>query len=345
MVEIEQRKPTRDVVRDSWRGSGDAPWIVISALVAALVLAPVTALAVIGSAGPGDLWPHLIANVLPTAFRVTALLLLGVGILVIAIGAGSAWLVTAYDFPGRRMLEWALLLPLAVPTYIIAFAYLDILHPIGPVRSTLRGLLGLAEPGSLWFPEIRSLAGCIVLFGLVLYPYVYLSTRALFAMQAAGLVDAAETLGARRRPIFFRIALPLARPAIAVGTSLALMEALNDIGASEFLGVRTLTVSIYATWINRSNLAGAAEIALLMLVIVVALILIERWARRRQTLRDDNAPVANADSAHSDRWRRLARPVARFAAGAVRIRDSGKLSRRRSAQAHPLHRHRPGDLC
>jgi iron(III) transport system permease protein len=282
MTDVEHRKPTRDIVGDSWRGSGDLLWIGLAALVAALVLAPVAALALIASEGAGDLWPHLLANVIPTAFRVTGILLVGVGILVILIGAGTAWLVTAYDFPGRKILDWALLLPLAVPTYIIAYAYLDILHPIGPVQSTLRALLGLERPGDLWFPDIRSLGGCIVLFGLVLYPYVYLSTRALFLMQAAGLIEAAETLGARRRPVFFRIALPLARPAIALGTSLALMEALNDIGASEFLGVRTLTVSIYATWINRTNLAGAAEIALLMLAIVIALILLERWARRQR---------------------------------------------------------------
>lgn len=282
MTHTEYRKPMLDIVSDSCRGSGDRLWTGVSVVVAILVLAPVAALIVIASEGAGDLWPHLIANVIPVAFRVTGLLLTGVGVLVIVIGAGSAWLVTAYDFPGRRILDWALLLPLAVPTYIIAYAYLDVLHPIGPVQTTLRAILGLERPGDLWFPDIRSLGGCIVLFGLVLYPYVYLSTRTLFLMQAAGLIEAAETLGAKRRPVFFRIALPLARPAIALGTSLALMEALNDIGASEFLGVRTLTVTIYATWINRTNLPGAAEIALLMLAIVVALLLIERWARRRQ---------------------------------------------------------------
>jgi iron(III) transport system permease protein len=267
---------------DRWRGAGGPVWLDAAGAVAVLVLAPVVALALIAAQGSGDLWPHLIQNVIPVAFRVTGLLLLGVGCLVIVIGAGTAWLVTAYEFPGRRILDWALLLPLAVPTYIVAYAYLDILHPIGPVQTALRALLGLEHPGDLWFPEIRSLAGCIILFGFVLYPYVYLTTRALFLMQAAGLVEAAETLGARRRPVFFRIALPLARPAIALGASLALMEALNDVGASEFLGVRTLTVSIYSTWINRSNLPGAAGIALMMLAVVVALILIERWARHRQ---------------------------------------------------------------
>jgi iron(III) transport system permease protein len=267
---------------DRWRGTDGGVWLVLSAIVAILVLAPVVSLGLIAARGSGDLWPHLLENVIPVAFRVTFILLLGVGLLVTAIGAGTAWLVTAYDFPGRKILDWALLLPLAVPTYIVAYAYLDILHPIGPVQTAIRAILGLASPRDLWFPEIRSMPGCIILFSLVLYPYVYLSTRALFLMQAAGLVEAAETLGARRRPVFFRIALPLARPAIALGASLALMEALNDVGASEFLGVRTLTVSIYSTWINRSSLPGAAQIALLMLVIIVGLIVVERWARRRQ---------------------------------------------------------------
>ena len=282
MAETEPDNPAGAGLFGRLRRSGDKSWLIVSAIVAALVLAPVVALALIAGQGSGDLWPHLIANVVPRAFQVTAILLVGVGVLVIAIGAGTAWLVSAFDFPGRRILDWALLLPLAVPTYIVAYAYLDILHPIGPLQTAIRGIFNIASPGDLWFPDIRSLPGCILLFGLVLYPYVYLSTRALFLMQAAGLVEAAETLGAKRGPIFFRVALPLARPAIAVGASLALMEALNDIGASEFLGVRTLTVSIYSTWINRTNLPGAAQIALLMLVIVVALIVVERYARRKQ---------------------------------------------------------------
>lgn len=265
-----------------WRRFDAGGWLTASAVVAGMVLVPVIALAVIAAAGSGDLWAHLIENVLPRSFGVTALLLLGVGAVVVAVGAGAAWLVTAYDFPGRKFVDWALLLPLAVPTYIVAFAYLDILHPIGPVQSTLRALLGITNPRDLWFPEVRSLGGAIVLFGFVLYPYVYLSTRALFLMQAAGLFEAARTLGANTNAVFFRIALPLARPAIAIGASLALMETLNDVGASEFLGIRTLTLSIYSTWINQSNLPGAAEIALVMLAIVLGLVTLERWARRRQ---------------------------------------------------------------
>jgi iron(III) transport system permease protein len=159
---------------------------------------------------------------------------------------------------------------------------MDLLHPIGPLQSGLRTLLGLSSPQDLRLPEVRSIGGCILVLGFVLYPYVYLTTRAMFLMQATGLLEAARTLGHGPRATFLRVALPLARPAIAVGTALALMEALNDIGASELLGVRTLTVSIYSTWVNRADLAGAAQIALAMLAVVVALLMIERAARRQQ---------------------------------------------------------------
>jgi iron(III) transport system permease protein len=264
-----------------WRGQPIA-WIAATTVLAALVAAPIGALVLIAARGSGDLWPHLFAYVLPVALRDTALLLAGVGVLVTAIGAGLAWLVTAYEFPGRRALDWALLLPLAMPTYIIAYAYLDLLHPIGPIQTTLRALLGLSDPRALWLPDVRSLGGCIALFAFVLYPYVFVATRAMFLMQAGSLLEASRMLGASRLRVLFAVALPLARPAIVIGTSLALMEALNDIGAAEFLGVQTLTVSIYATWINRSNLPGAAQIAMVLLVVIVVLILLERWARRHQ---------------------------------------------------------------
>jgi iron(III) transport system permease protein len=262
--------------------SGGRAWIVAAGIVAALVLAPVVSLVAIAARGSGDLWPHLAAYVLPNAVRETALLLAGVGFLVVVIGVGTAWLVATCRFPGRTLFDWALLLPLAVPTYIVAFAYLDILHPLGPVQSWLRALLGIASLRDFSLPDIRSIWGASVLLGFVLYPYAYLPARALFLMQSAPALEVARTLGASRTRTFFRVALPLARPAIVVGSTLALLEALNDIGASEFLGVRTLTVSIYATWLNRSSLPGAAQIALVMLAAVMGLLLFERWARRRQ---------------------------------------------------------------
>ncbi|MCX5515396.1 iron ABC transporter permease [Kaistia algarum] len=247
-----------------------------------MVLLPVLGLASQAALGSAGLWTHLLANVLPVALLDTLILLGGVALVAGLFGVALAVLVTAFDFPGRGALEWALLLPLAVPTYIIAYAYLDLLHPVGAFQGAIRALLGYASPRQFRLPDIRSMPGCIALLGLVLYPYVYLTTRILFLGQSANLVDAARTLGTSRWTVFWRVSLPMARPAIAVGVSLALMEALNDIGASEFLGVRTLTVSIYTTWVTRSDLPGATQIALLLLFLVIALVSLERWARRRQ---------------------------------------------------------------
>lgn len=262
-------------------------WFAASSVIALLVLAPVVALAFTAAGGSEGLWRELIAYVLPAAVRDTLVLLAGVALLTAVIGAGTAWLVTAYDFRGRGIVDWALLLPLAVPTYIVAFAYLDVLHPVGPVQTAIRAMLGIDSPRDFRLPEIRSMAGCVVLLGFVLYPYVYLTTRAMFLMQSASLIEVARTLGVRRGAMFFRVAFPLARPAIAVGLSLALLEALNDIGAAEFLGVRTLTVSIYTTWVTRSDLPGAAQIALAMLAVVMALVVVERYARRQRRYAND----------------------------------------------------------
>lgn len=257
-------------------------WSWGAALIALVVCAPLAALGWQALGASAGHWAHLAHYVLPQAAANTGLLLLGVAVLTAALGTGSAWLVSAYEFRGRRVLSWALLLPLAVPTYIVAFAYLDLLHPIGPVQGAIRALLGYDSPRQFRLPDLRSLPGAIFVLGFALYPYVYLTTRAMFMTQAANVLEAARTLGASRRAAFWRVALPMARPAMAVGLSLALLETLNDIGASEFLGVQTLTVSVYTTWVTRSDLASAAQIALAMLVIVVILILLERRGRRRQ---------------------------------------------------------------
>ena len=257
-------------------------WVVFSFVVGCLAVLPVLTIAITAISDTGTLWSHVLVNVLPQATRNTLTLLVGTGILVTVIGTGTAWLVTAYDFRGRGLLDWALLLPLAVPTYIMAYAYMDVLSPLGWIQNTIRAMLGYSSAREFRLPDIRAMWGAIVLFGFVLYPYVYLTTRAMFLTQASNLVEVSRTLGTRRSAIFWRVALPLARPAIAVGVSLALMEALNDVGAAQFLGVRTLTASVYTTWIIRTDLPGAAQIATAMLIFVITLILLERWARRRQ---------------------------------------------------------------
>ncbi len=209
-----------------------------------------------------------------------SLLLAGVAAVTIVIGVGAAWAVTTFQFPGRDALAWMLVLPLAIPTYIVAYIYVDLLDSYGPVQAMLRAAFGWKSAADYWFPSVRSLGGAILLMGLVLYPYVYLAARAMFQTQAAQFAEAARVLGARPFRLAMQISLPLARPAIAVGVALALLETLNDIGLSEYLGVQTLTLSIFSTWLNRNSLPGAAQIACVMLVFVAALIALERYGRR-----------------------------------------------------------------
>ncbi len=248
---------------------------------AALVVVPLANLLRIALAGDAEIWAHLWAYVVPVALRDTALLLAGVAALTAIIGSGSAWLITAYRFPGRNMLAWALALPLAMPTYIVAYIYVDVFEAFGPVQRALSAL-GLRPATASWYPDVRSLGGAVFVFSLVLYPYVYLAARAMFQTQSACLIEVARTLGATRLMLVRHVALPLARPALAVGLSLALLEALNDIGAAEYLGVHTLSISIFTTWLNRGSLPGAAQIACVMLIAIAGLIVLERWGRRER---------------------------------------------------------------
>ena len=250
---------------------------------ALLALTPLASLAVIALGQTGDIWLHLVRYVVPVALLQTALLLAGVAAVTITIGVGAAWAVTTFQFPGRDTLTWMLALPLAIPTYIVAYIYVDLLGSYGPVQSAMRAAFGYKTAAEYWFPSVRSLGGAILLMGLVLYPYVYLAARAMFQTQAAQFAEAARVLGARPFRLAMQISLPLARPAIAVGVALALLETLNDIGLSEYLGVQTLTLSIFTTWLNRGSLAGAAQIACVMLVFVAALIALERHGRRGRT--------------------------------------------------------------
>jgi iron(III) transport system permease protein len=266
--------------RRRWFGSAPLWSIGVVIAVGALVLAPLASLLAIAATGDLTLWTRLVADVLPAALADTVLLLGGVAIVTGAIGIGTAWLVTAHRFPGRDAFAWLLPLPLAVPTYITAYVYVEVFDAAGPLQMALRGLFGWTTRGDYWFPEVRSLPGCILVMSVVLYPYVYIAARAMFLTQSASMLEVARTLGATRGELFRTIAIPLARPALAVGLSLALLEALNDIGASEYLGVRTLTVSVFTTWLNRGSLAGAAQIACVMLAFVIALIAVERHGRR-----------------------------------------------------------------
>ena len=259
------------------------PWMVLGALaIAVLAVMPIVALVVIAFGGDPSIWPHLLSTVLPRSTWTTVLLMLGVGVLTAIVGVSSAWLVSMCRFPGRGALEWMLLLPLAVPTYVVAYAYVEILDSLGPVQVFIRALFGFQSARDYWFPDVRTLGGAIFVMSFVLYPYVYLTVRATFLMQSMCVLDVSRTLGKTAFGTFFHVALPLARPAVVVGVTLAAMECLNDIGAVQFLGVQTLTLSVYSTWTNRGDLAGAAQIACVMLVVVLFLIWLERRGRRLQ---------------------------------------------------------------
>ena len=254
----------------------------VAVATAILVAAPVISIISLAMHPAPDVWRDLMAYVLPGAMIDTALLLGGVGALALLIGAGTAWLISLHDFRGRAMLVWLMPLPLAIPTYLAAYVYADLFEPLGLVHRTLAIWLPLRDVvGAL--PNLRSMPGAIVVMGLVLYPYVYLSARTMFQFQSAEFAEAARTLGAKRWTVFWRVSLPMARPALAVGVALVSLETLNDIGASEYLGVRTLTVSIFTTWLNRGSLAGAAQLSCFMLAIVAGLIAIERYGRRYTT--------------------------------------------------------------
>ncbi len=257
-------------------------WTIGAVLLSCCVAAPIVAVFVIATGTGGEIWAHLFETVLPRYVQTTLALMIGVGLGTFILGTGTGWLVAAWDFPGRRIFEWALLLPLAVPGFVIAFVYTDILEYAGPVQGMLRALFGWTSPRDYWFPEIRSLGGAIAMLSLVLYPYVYLLSRAAFLEQSADVLEASRTLG--RGPVrnFLTVAIPLARPAIVIGISLALMETLNDFGTVDFFAVQTLTLGIFDVWLNQNSVAGAAQIASTMLVFVLCLILAERFSRRQQ---------------------------------------------------------------
>jgi len=257
-------------------------WVVGALIIAALVTLPVGAVFFLALFPEENIWGHLAATVLPGYIRTTLALMLGVSFGTLLIGVGTAWLVTMCRFPGRRFFEWALLLPFAVPAYVIAYVYTDLLEYAGPVQGVLRQWFGWQSMADYWFPEIRSLGGAISMMSLVMYPYVYLLARTAFLEQSPHLLDVSRILGLGPWRSFFRVSLPIARPAIAVGLALVMMETLNDFGTVDYFAVRTLTAGLYDVWLGMGNLGGAAQIACIMLIFVTLLITLERLGRRRQ---------------------------------------------------------------
>jgi iron(III) transport system permease protein len=251
-------------------------------LIATVASVPLIAVLYLALFPEENAWIHLASTVLPNYLKNTFILMFGVGLSTLCIGTGAAWFVTNYQFPGKRIFNWALLLPFAMPAYVIAYVYTDYLEYAGPLQSTLRAVFGWESAQDYWFPEIRSMGGAITMMSLTLYPYIYMLARAAFLEQSISLYYAARSLGSSPFSFFFRISLPIARPAIAVGLSLVLMETLNDFGTVDYFAIPTLTAGLYDTWLNMGNLGGAAQIAVVMVITVVLLIYLERYSRRKQ---------------------------------------------------------------
>ena len=250
-------------------------------VIAALVAVPIFSVAAnLFLGGTSDTWRHLADTVLPAYVLNTVLLCLGVSLGVMVVGVSTAWLVSIHDFPGRSVFEWALVLPLAVPAYVMAYTYTDLLQFVGPVQTWLRESFGL-QPGGYWFPDIRSVGGAITVFIFVLYPYVYLVARTAFLERASGMLEVGKSLGLGPWRSFFRISLPLARPAVAAGTTLALMETLADYGAVSYFGVQTFTTGIYRAWFSLGDHVAAAQLAASLLGVIVLLLFVERVSRGR----------------------------------------------------------------
>ncbi len=259
--------------------------------VAVLVLLPLMAITGLAfSAGEAGALAHLAQYVLAPALWQTLVLVTGVLAVALLVGVTTGWLIATYRFPGRDILGWALILPFAIPTYISAYAYVEAFDYFGPGQTAYRALLGFRMRSDYAFPEVRSMGGAIFVTSLVLYPYVYVAARAAFTTQGANLMDAARSLGCSRLDALRRVVLPVIAPVLAAGASLVVLETLNDIGASQYLGVNTLTVAIYTTWLSKGNLAGAAQIALITLAAVIGVLWLERALRnnRRFTLTSRN---------------------------------------------------------
>ncbi|WP_421322272.1 ABC transporter permease [Aeromonas veronii] len=257
-------------------------WMTGSWAIALLLGLPVIALLFSAFSAEGDLFRHLADTVLLDYLGNTLRLLVGVVLLSLLFGVPTAWLVAMCQVPGRRALQWALMLPMAMPSYIVAYVYTDLLDYSGPLQAGLRALFGWNSPADYWFPAIRSLGGAAWVLALVLFPYVYLLTRASFLEQSVSLIHSSRLLGCTPWQSFRRLSLPLARPAIMVAVSLVAMETLADFATVHFFAINTLTTAVYDTWLGYGSLATAAKLSCLMLLAVVLLIALERRSRSRQ---------------------------------------------------------------
>lgn len=256
-------------------------WSLGALAICVLVVAPILSVVVMAFNPVENIWPHLLATTLPRYFSNTLILMCSVGLLSAMVGTGAAWLVARYRFPGAGWIEWVLLLPLAIPAYVGAYALVDFLEYAGPVQTAMRSLTGWQTSRDYWFPEVRSTGAAVVVLSAALYPYVYLLSRAAFREQSANGEEVARSLGAGAFARFWRVGLPMARPAIAAGVAVVMMETVNDFGTVDYFAVQTLTTGIFSVWLESNNAGGAAQIATVVLLLVVLLVSLEKTSRKR----------------------------------------------------------------
>ena len=275
---------------------------IFASLIALLIIAPVFAVFYSAFLGDTSLWPHLFSTVLPRYISNTIILMLGVGLLSTLLGVSTAWVVTRYEFFGKNFFQWALLLPAAVPAYIIAYTYTDFLEYAGPVQKILREFFNFQNSNEYWFPEIRSMEGAIFVMSFVLYPYVYMTTRASFLTVPVSFFQTSLIYG---RSSFFSVALPLARPGIIAGVALVLMETISDFGTVEYFALETLTLGVFNVWLGMNSLSGASQISSVLFVFVVVLLTIEYLARRRQRYHEKSSGQNMVESKSSSKFQKI----------------------------------------
>lgn len=255
-------------------------WSVLSLIIALVISVPIITVLISIFIPSGEIWQHLAETVLSDYVRNSILLMIGVSTGVLLLGISSAWLVTMCDFTGRKIFEWASVMPFAIPAYLMAYIYTDFFDIAGPFQSMLRELFALSID-EYWFPNIRSIEGAIVIMSLAFYPYVYMLARSSFLEQSTQLLEASRIMGYSAWQSFFKVSLPVARASIAAGLALALMETLNDFGTVQYFGVQTFTTGIYRTWFGLGERPAAAQLAAFLLVFIAVLLVLERWSRAK----------------------------------------------------------------
>ena len=260
------------------------------AIIALVIIAPILSIFYYAILGDTSLWPHLFSTVLPRYLTNTIILMVGVGGLSLVFGLTTAWIVTRYNFFGKKFFEWMLLLPAAVPAYIIAYTYTDFFEYAGPLQSLLRDIFGWNSSKDYWFPNVRSMGGAILVMSSVLYPYIYLMTRASFITTPVSFFQTSSIYG---RNSFFNVAIPFGRPGIIAGLALVLMETISDFGTVDYFAIETLTLGVFNVWLGMNSLSGASQISSILFIIVIVLLTLEYLGRRSRKFHEKYSGASN----------------------------------------------------